>query len=147
MKTILYVLGFAALATFIQGCVKCQQEEPLVKLTFFDKDTRREIKPAFTSVHGLDRKEKYDFNGMGHIPLDLSQNETTFIFEKLDRKDTLTITYSTELERGHGEYCIRIRDEAIPYTSFDVKCTRFQYFFFGSEVNKCSDDYEIQVYY
>ncbi len=131
------------LALLFASCEKkCAQEEPLVKLTFIDAASGVEYQPDFKTVNAEGYSRQLDLKSNPFIPLDLNSKQTTFIFKGVEKTDTLSIAYTTRLERGSQGFCVLIDEEEIAYTTFNVQCYDFERF-----NNSCADYYEIKVVY
>ena len=130
---------------FFSSCEKCEQEEPLIKLTFINYDSGDVYNPSFDKItsEGL-RKSLPQTDTSISIPLDLSKNLTTYYFSKNDTTDTLSISYNTSLSKESVGICLLITEAEIAQSSFDIKCSRFES---GFTYYSCAEYYEIKIYY
>lgn len=77
--------------------------------------------PKFQSVREISMNEDLNFNPTRIIYLNLNADKVTYLFtsDSLENEvDTLTISYSREVDYLNGSYCMKLGNENLELSTF-----------------------------
>ena len=117
------ILVYCAVLGLTVACTNepCYTEEPELTLTFLD--TNGQVVSSFDEVYAISQNEDYNepFNGI--IDLDLSSQQTIYVFKKDQRTNSLIFNYERTLNAGEKDgYCLFLTYLDVQSPTLTINC-------------------------
>lgn len=118
------LLGCCLIGLFLfnsSSCERCEEIEPSINIRFVDAQSGQSMLPNFQSVREISMNDDLNFNPTRIIYLNLNADKVTYLFtsDSLENEvDTLTISYSREVDYLNDSYCMKLGNENLELSTF-----------------------------